>query len=320
MRVFYAVILLNAVVFSRENTYTFIGDYSNREILVALAEHTKRSVVGSNEGLNLVRTWNIDDKRFTIAIDHVRKNLYTDGYFIDVDTACFYLRKIVADTIAPEKEIFYEVFQPNKRKWIVTKNREEYLNAKFEDAKFYSEDSLKKIKRIYSVNLEVLGFFSSGESFAGMAIDKIFNLDFNFYPMRPPTIAFRFQTGYNKQSSNGSFRRQFKIFVSDTNKVHHFGKETRRVNSRIESEKILTEQYESVYDGLTFRLIDSISYYASYRINDVTIEVSGVSDSVSLGSASYGLHSKAKSLLFPSRNTGDEFFNVAVRAKVVKIR
>jgi hypothetical protein len=76
-------------VFSKENNYTFNGEFTYLEILSALSFPTQRSVLGYSDILQLKRNFTIVNKNFFVAVDHVNKNLLTDGYKISFDENSF---------------------------------------------------------------------------------------------------------------------------------------------------------------------------------------------------------------------------------------
>jgi len=312
--------LLYSVSFSVENRYTIKGEYPYKYVLSILAEKSKRSVLGQSAILNTTRHFDINDKTFFTAVDHVRKNLYTENFSLSLDSSCFYVRQIVPDTILPEKAVTYEIFQPFKKRWVSTTDREQYLNALHLDNEEFLLDSIKRNKRLFLVDLKISGFVDSYGKFSGVKMSDLFSLDVEILPGRIP----RFQTGVSFGRSRATdslrFSRGFRIFVTDTNKIYHFGNEIRRTSGKMQTENILTENYESVYDGLTFSLSDTLIYNVSYRINGINIELSGISDSLCYGSADFNQNGRKSSFFVPSVSGSIQTFYLASKATIIPLK
>lgn len=321
MRTLIILLSICFICFSAENNYTFVGKFSYLEILNALSTKTGRSVLGSSECLDLVREWVVQERPFTVAVDHVRKNLYSDGYYLRYDTTYFYVDKIVPDTPAVVvPPVQRKVYLPYSKKWLVTNDLQSYLNAIPLDSIQYMADSLKRVNNVYRYSLLVLGTTYTKDFNASIYFDEMLKINFNISPPRYPDISLGLNAALHETNSEYNFFRQIVFYSGDSLRTFHFGTEFRRTSGKMQSQNILSETYESVFDGLTIETKGSGVFSLNYRIDNASIELSGVPDSIIYGSAIISEQKKRKSLLFiPSRNNSSNQFSIIARLTCQKM-
>lgn len=282
--------LMSSILYSQHffiNKYTFKGEISYNEVLTALATKSKRSVVGDNDLLKKERLWYIDDKDFFTAIEHVRKNLFSDGFDVRVDSGSIYIFRPETTVVIPiEKPApTYRIFLPYSRQWLITQSLQDSLNAIIIDSLQYIKrlDSLSK--PCYQYRIYLKGFLKKAGRNRAFYIDDQIRAEFDTRAKKPPFIPFTLNTAYSDLKSSYNFDREIVLFSDDSSRIYHFGTEIRRVSSKMESQSILTESYETVFDGLTVAFKRPGFFHISYRVGETNIDLSGVPDSLIGGSA-----------------------------------
>ena len=303
------VIIIAANAENIVNKYEIVGEATYFDVLSVVTEKSQRSVLGEKEKLREKRDWNIRKKDFGTVIDQIRKNLDVDGYDLLVND-----NEVIVRKRGEKKPEEYEVYMPNKRRYLLTNNKQEYKNALLLDEDYGSADSIKKWiekegKKRYRIELHVIGYEAKKQSGYELMIESPIEIGVeigeNF--KRP-----RFSTGLNIEKRDErdryDFNRKMIFYVSgDTNYVTlNFGSETRRVNGRIESQQVVTESYESVFDGLTVRYYPRERFYnLKYRVGASEINLTGVPGRVITGSARIATEAKYRAFyIFPGKNNG----------------
>lgn len=288
MAIFYILICLFFFItktYCRENVYTISGEYTYSEVLNALSEKTKRSVLGSTEALTLKRMFDIYEKNFHVAVDHVNKNLFTDGYVLYYDSSCFYIKPLsVSDTGKKEKEkTDYQVYLPYSKRYIVTKDREKYLNSIQIDKENYINDSINynNSLRNYKIDVEVLGFTDEKLLSRGFNADDNIGIQIS-KDLLNTIINMNLGISYTNYKINNTynFYRNLNTYINKDTCTLLFGSEERRINSQLTNEKIITSVYESVYNGITIK-INKDMFTLLFRDGTEQINISGMIDSVS---------------------------------------
>lgn len=286
--IFYSIIciLIGCLqkVYSEENKYTISGDYTYSEVLNALGTKTKRSVLGSSEALNLKRRFDIYDKKFSTAIDHINKNLFTDGYILYSDTSCFYIKSLsLQDTnINKNNSEIYQVYLPYSKRYIVTKEKEVYLNALQKDKENYIYDSINNEynNRYYKIVFEVLGFTDEKKISKGLDVGDKIGIKISkdiIDAIKDLNINFSYEN--IKQSSVYNFYKNIETYTDKDTSYLFFGNEVRRVNSQITNDKVVSNNYESVMEGITLK-INKKHYNMIYKTASDQINIMGISDSL----------------------------------------
>lgn len=288
------ILLYVNIIYAVENKYTFDGDFTYHQVLNALALKTKRSVLGNQEGLELKRKWNIIDKPFSIAVEHVRLNMRSDGYKLDVNEKYLLMDKI--DTTKEEK--IYEIFQPNGKKWIVTKDRQQYLNALIDDKIQYEIDSienenkqkriadslkiLEEEKKIYKCKLRIIGFTINNNQREGVNISEIITAKIS---RNVTQLGIDIDIIAGKHDVKLNFDREIEFYKKGrAEEKMIFGSEIRREDIQISDNNVIRTSFESIYDGLSLK-IEPDNYKLRYRIESNEILINGIPDSIIYGSA-----------------------------------
>jgi len=298
MRTILLIFVVCLSAFSFENLYTFSGDYSYGTVLNALAIKTSRSVLGATTGLELKRHFDIYKKPFFIAVEHVAKNAMTDGYVLDYDSSCFYLVKnLDSMRIGKNGDTSYTVYLKFAKRYLITKDRQEYLNAKEVDIEGhkkdslmkYEEDSLKRMIKwnyVYKCDLYIIGSTADSESYVGVNVPGQVGFNVRIYPFNLLFNQLELSGGWDKMYDTLNFRRHIIFYIrSDSSENLIFGNDIRQVNSQMTSSTgAVTTTYEDVYDGLYLNASPSF-YKLTYRINTNQITLTGVKDSLIVGSS-----------------------------------
>lgn len=302
------------------NKYTFNGDFTYMEILTALANDSKRSILGNSIILMTKRPFYIIEKDFSTCISHLSKNLSTEGFSIFADTGMIFVKQINNDTSKEQKE--YKVFSKYTKMWTVTTDHEKALNTIAIDSIFYYQQLEKeKPAKMYQVIFDIIGYNKSGSKDYSFSFDKSMRIDIPLLPFDKP----RFSTGFNilaeKKDGMLNFTKKIILYVTDTASIFHFGSEIRRSSAKIQTDRILTESYESVFDGLTLTIQAPYFYRLTYRVDDVTIDLNGVPDSLVQGSATFKYQSSGKNLLIiPARSNSTTDFIVSAIMKINEMK
>lgn len=295
-------------IYAFENKYTIIGEMSYYEVFKILADNSNRSINGVSSALGLVRNFHIDNRPFTSAIEQIKKDLKTDGYRLVYDSLSF----DIYDTISPSRDSSRSIFLPFSKRWRVTSKKEEILNAIIDDSLEHNEliakENLKK-KKLYEFTAVLVGTNLSSEKVKGIILPQILSIDLSVVPYSMPTFKINFGATKNDYEDSLNFCRNYKFYFRDSLNVYRFGTESRRVNSRIESEKILSENYESVYDGLTLR-VTPYGYFLSYRVGNTNIDLSGVSDSICYGYSDVKTQSTSHTFYLPKKSFSKNTFSL----------
>ena len=323
--------------YSKENNYTFNGEFTYLEILSALSSPTQRSVLGYSDILQLKRNFTIVNKNFFVAVDHVNKNLITDGYKISFDENSFYILK--NDTINQEIDSKYKIFLSYSKQWVLTNDKQLYLNSIENDKKLQTSDSIKNYEMIKKINdsllvenesnkiykcvLHIIGFTEQNSKQEGIDVPNLINANFNITlgkKIEMPTINFDVSAVSGKKDDKTNFNRQIVVYCRGDSLIDLiFGSEIRRVNSNISDNNVVKTQYESIYDGLTVRLTRSF-YRLTYKIGNDQISLSGVPNQVSSGSSFIEQKTKKRNLLLFRFNTNSNIkFNLISKLEVTQI-
>jgi hypothetical protein len=319
MRNFFLVLVFLLISLSSaiENFYTFSGDYTYRQVLNAMALKSFRSVLGSSEALELKRHFDIYQKPFFTALRHIGKNLKTDGYLLFDDSTSLYVVKNDSGVSEKIDEPEYKIYLPFAKRYLITKNREEYLNATQKDIEAnlakIKEDSLwaiDKVLKIYKCDLYLVGSTSdSVKNWGTKASDEI-GFAVTPYPFQAGFNSIGFSAGFNKMFDTLNFKRHIVFYIrGDTTARLIFGNNIRQVNAQITSNTgAVTTSYEDIYDGLS--LVASPSVYSlTYRINSNQITLSGISDSAIMGSSMFVENNSKKSWwLFRNKTKSAKLF------------
>ncbi len=324
-------------VFSKENNYTFNGEFTYLEILSALSFPTQRSVLGYSDILQLKRNFTIVNKNFFVAVDHVNKNLLTDGYKISFDENSFYILK--NDTMNQEIDSKYKIFLPYSKQWVLTNDKQLYLNSIESDKKLQISDSIKKYEiemklrdslqvenksnQIYKCVLHIIGFTEQNSKQDGIDVPNLINANFNITvgkKIEMPTINFDVSAVSGKKDDKTNFDRKIVVYCRGDSLIDLvFGSEIRRVNSAISDNNIIKTQYESIYDGLTIKLSRSF-YKLTYKLGNDEISLSGVPNQVSSGSSFIEQKTKKRNLLLFRFTTKSNIkFNLISKLEVTQI-
>lgn len=313
-------LLISAVIVSaalgRENFYDVRGEYSYLEVLQALAGKSGRSVVGSDERLKTVRSWHIDNEPFSVAVDAVCRNLETEGYTLQVTPDWLFVHR--PDSVATKR--VYEVYQPYRDKWVVTESREVWLNALPEDRRERLRDSLANVDEgVWRVDLLVEGWSCSAGRAGGVVVDGEISTRVGV-PVQMPAVSLAVGIIGNRDSERMDFRRRYLLYLGDSSSTVRFGSEVRRVQSTMTADRVLQTAYESVYDGLTLRWKGPERYGLEYRVGDATIELAGVPDSVTSGSALVRTDGHYRQWgVFRSKRRSERELVVIARAKIERV-
>lgn len=322
MRRILGILLIVNTTYAIENKYTFDGEFSYNQILSALAKKTNRSVLGNQYGIDLIRKWHIIEQPFSVAVEHIRLNMRSDGYKLDVNEKYLLMEKI--DSTKEEK--IYEIYQPISKKWIVTKDKQQYLNALTDDKKQYEIDSIenennqKRIldslkiieeeKKIYKCKLRIIGFTINKNNRAGVNISDLVTAKLN---RNIPQIEIDIDIMSGQNDVKLNFDREIE-FYKKGQKVDNmiFGSEIRRQNLQISDNNVIRTSFESIYDGLSLT-IEPDNYTLRYRIESNEILISGIPDSVIYGSSVIDQIGKRRAFyLFRNRQKiKSEFYLVA---------
>jgi hypothetical protein len=309
MSKFLIVFLLVVKVFGFENVYTFDGEHSYREVLQALCLKSGRSVVGSSSGLNLRREFNIYKKEFHVAFDNVRKDLLSDGYLLNQDSSCVeVVRDVDSESHGKGKDSVYEVYLKYKKRYLITTSREEYLNAREEDLECKISDSVKAVRRwvyIYKCDLYLIGSTLNNGKNMGVLFGPDVKLGINVYPFSVGLSGVGFDAEFEKVVDSLNFRRHIIFYLKgDSAQSLIFGTDIRQVNSTLTSSTgAVSTNYEDVYDGLNL-VCGPVTYRLTYRINQNQITLTGLRDSLVVGSSVFDERSKTKSWFVSGLNYG----------------
>ena len=210
-----------------ENEYTFDGKFTYEEVLKSIATLSKRSVIGSTEALNIYRTFYINRKKFSTAIEQINKNLVTDGYFLTYNE-----NEILVTKMIEEKGIdtVYQVYMPYANRYIVTKDKQEFLNAKKIDRENFIIDSLESAKKdtIYEVDIFILGYTSIFSKSTGIDINNSFGINLDVNDKKLTVNGVTIDVSNIKTNDDKNFVRNIKTFFhKDTSISLIFGSENR---------------------------------------------------------------------------------------------
>lgn len=288
------ILLYVNILYAMENRYTFEGDFTYNQVLNALAIKTNRSVLGNQEGLELKRGWHIIDKPFSVAVEHVRLNMRSDGYKLDVNEKYLLMEKI--DSTKEEK--IYEIYQPLNKKWIVTKDKQQYLNAIEEDKKQYEIDSienenkqkrildslkiLEEENKIYKCKLRIIGFTINNSQREGVNISEIITAKIS---RNVKQLGIDIDIIAGKHDVKLNFDREIEFYKKGRKEENLiFGNEIRRQDLQISDNNVIRTSFESIYDGLSLK-IEPDNYKLRYRIESNEILINGIPDSIIYGSS-----------------------------------
>jgi hypothetical protein len=293
---FYLLILF-FVTFTFSNTpinhkYTVDGVYTYQDVLERLNFASKRSVLGSSDLLSISRKWYIVDKPYLEIIEHIKLNAITDGfstisgdnyvYFYPIDTS-------KVDTVKPPK--VYRYYSDYQKKYFETTSQVEYLNYPLIDSLLILEK--QELSKVRKLKVTILGYTKNYLKENGIQLTQPI-LQYNI----PKTVSYTpIMLMLDNVDTEYNFNREMIFFVnSDSINTIRFGTETRREQGSTQSNGMVTTQYESVYDGLTINIIDSV-YTANYRIEQTELFTKGLIGEVVTASASISYNSI--NMLFP---------------------
>lgn len=288
-----------------ENVYSFSGMQSYNSVLSSLAYSTKRSVLGSTDILMSTRYWKITDKKFSDVISHVKKNADVDGYVLEVSSKYFLIyRKDTSDNkvIVQNDDTLYYYTSPYTGITQSTSDFAEYKNFHILDSiQYYSNLNKQKFQKIV---VDIIGFTDNFVRSNGIKFDgQLFGVTFNdiVLPNNTNSIATlnlpEFLLELKNTDSRYNFYRRMVFYMPlDTSLTFRFASEERREQGVTQSNGIVTTKYESVFNGLTITIKDSV-YSALYRLKDTDLSLMGL-----LGyqtEASAQITQETRSKLFP---------------------
>jgi hypothetical protein len=281
-------------VSERQNTYTLDGIYSYHDALRTLALKSNRSVLGSTSGLEMMRPFDICQKPFDEAVKEVRKNLKTDGYLLYVDTNMFCVVRVDSTLEREEakKDSIYTVFLPYSKKYLVTANKQEFLNAKENDRESYVKDSTEKYHKshfnVYKCDMYMIGSTINDSVSRGILLGSPVNLSVSTSSILSTNIELGLVAGDNYIKDSLNFQRHLIFYLhGDSSVTLMFGDESRRSNSVITSATgAVSTSYESIYNGLSLD-VTPFKYDLTYRLDANQIKLSGVPGSVVVGSSMF---------------------------------
>ncbi len=318
----FMIIVLYSLTSAIENIYTFSGDYTYREVFNSLALKNGRSVLGSSMGLEIRRKFDIYKQPFKIAVDHVKKNLLSDGYKMIYDSSYFYIYKDL-DTLRSEKNMdsLYTIFLPWAKRYVITKDKQTFLNARQEDEENKKKDSIDNEKDVlytYKCDLYIVGTTKDTNYSKGFGISDKAQINFNARPFDVYMQEMFINAEYNEMKDSLNFRRHLIFYIRGDSLVSMiFGNEIRRENDKITSSTgAVTVSYESVYDGLLLQ-VSPEQYDLTYRLSGNQIKLRGIPDSMVVGSSVFHDINKIKSFAIFKKNLMTE--TVFYLASVIKI-
>jgi len=306
---------------SVENKYTFQGQYTYYDVLTVLASPSKRSISGNNDVLQMKRYFYVDNESFTVCVEIIKNNLIQDGYDLTLTSNFFLIKKTLpfADTIPT-----YTIYQPFLKKWIFTKDKNEYLNAKQIDLDSFHADSVSRSivrYRYYKCIFQIRGNTLDSNNNSSFNVANPLSLSYNVPEKNLPSLAIGASVHHSKINDAYNFIRTIIFYLpSDSTLILNFGNESRRSSGKLESERILTESYESVYDGLTLRVTPT-SYSLRYRVKTTEINLVGVPDSLVSGSSVFNSNVRNRSFrLFGGKAESAGVFNLTALMEVIPIK
>jgi len=281
-----------SVAFGADKVYTIFGDYSYREVLNSLALKSYRSVVGVSSALDLRRHFDICVKPYHEAVEEVRLDLLSDGYDL-VDNGKYLDVVRDLDSLGfsggRKKDSLYSVYLPYGKRYLLTRDRCEFLNARQIDLEKHIRDSLDGVGKwsyVYRCDLFLVGTTSDSEKNFGCVFGPELVASANVYPLSVGVTGLGLDAQFNKSRDSLNFRRHLIFYLrGDSSSLLVFGNDIRQVNSQLTSSTgAVSTNYEDIYDGLSL-LAGPKMYRLTYRLNSNQITLSGVSDSLVVGSS-----------------------------------
>jgi len=304
-----------------DNLYTFIGQYSYFQVLTVLTEKSKRSVVGNDDALKKIRYFAILDKNYNQVIQNLSISAFEDGYYISSDSISLRIQKIVDHK---DTSKVYSIKSPFSDSVIVTENRSEFFN-------FVRSDSIKSLQRennlrdstlsrtCYRLEFDISGSVNDDQNNKGIKISDPISLNANVFPQRNFSLGVNLSGTLKKIKSRYDFSRKIVVYcIRDTTIRLNFGSEVRRPSVSIESDRVITQSYESVFDGLTIETTPFF-YVLKYRVGDSEINITGIPDSTSCGSANVASNDFQSSFFLPSRQTGGYTYHIASQMRSMPV-
>jgi hypothetical protein len=307
------------VINAYENKYTFQGVFTYMDVLKAISIKTERSVVGSNECLTLSRTFEINNKTFTTAMEQIKHNINADGYEIKYDQNTIYVNKKLetSDT----GKVWYQVYLPYQNKYVVTYEREKYLNALIEDTKLKENDSINSIKidTVYKYEFLIVGILESKQKSIGIDINSSIGIAMQMFPKNISQVNLFLKAFIGNEENDYNFTRKIVTYSSDTTINLVFGSEIRRINTVVSDNNVVRTQYESVYDGLIIKTTKN-GYYLQYRAMDNQINIVGIPDSTISGESTFQTKIKrSKFHIFRSKENNNDKFSLYSKLVITPI-
>jgi len=291
--IFFIIIAFNFSVNGIENRYTFKGEFSYIDVLTSLASPSGRSIIGDNNYLNSKRIFHIDNKPFSIAIEQIKTLSKIDGFSLFFDSSSIIIESFFNDSSKSNEKKTYKVFLPFANRYLITENYQEYLNAKQIDLEKHKSDSLLLIdsilnKQYYKCVLYINGVTTQKVFTHGVSTNENFSLSLNVPNIKTSlNMNLGISANFLKNDDRFNFSRRLVFYVpADSFIILNLGNEIRRSNGKIESEKILTETFESIYDGLSIK-VSSKFYFLKYRVSTTEVSLTGVPGDTVSGFSSF---------------------------------
>jgi len=304
------VVALFCYAFGSDKIYTVFGDYTYREVLNSVALKSFRSVVGASGAMDLKRHFDICQKPYHEAVRELRLDLLSDGYDLLDDGNCLNVVRDL-DSLGAEKlrskDSVFSVYLPYSKRYLFTKDKGEWINAKEIDLEKHVRDSVEGLGKwsyIYKCDLFLVGSTSDSERNMGCVIGPELVAALNVYPLSGSLSGLGLDAQFNKSRDSLNFRRHLIFYLKgDSSSLLVFGTDVRQVNSSITSATgSVSTNYEDIYDGLSL-LAGPKMYRLTYRLDANQITLSGVSDSLVVGSSFFDEGMKMRSFWISGKNT-----------------